>query len=387
MAKKKLNHHLYQDSGSGVWYFQKKIKGFKKPYKFSLETTSVTQARNKRDEYLKEIEYHGYIPKDEIELPSEGVDGKVFGEVAQEWAEIKKSKLAVTTFHAYQKAMNTHVLPYFGNTPIAEITSLDVEKFLSNLECSPKTKINIYTPFKGVMGFAKKHKMIGTDPTVDVEPLRERKSQRIEHPPLSLAEINLFIEQIDEFYKPLFIFMFFTGVRISEAAGLKWKRVDLKQKVVKIHRSLVYVTGKKFYKATKTDGSHREVRLSEPVIQALLEQKKRTYKGDPENFVFQNKNGGNVHPHTLTQWVVKPALVKAGLAPNRSVKDTRASYITNCLDNGERMSFIIRQVGHTNTNMLVNHYYRWTEAPNDGDKLVEAWHSTSKVPESEEAEN
>lgn len=141
------------------------------------------------------------------------------------------------------------------------------------------------------------------------------------------------------------------------------------------------MTGKKFYKATKTDGSHREVRISEPVIHALLEQKKRTYKGNPENFVFQNKVGGNVHRHTLNKGVIKPTLVKAGLADNRSIKDTRASYITNCLDNGEWMSFIIRQVGHTNTNMLVNHYYRWTEAPNDGDKLVEACHSTSKVPE------
>jgi len=92
------------------------------------------------------------------------------------------------------------------------------------------------------------------------------------------------------------------------------------------------------------------------VIQALLEQKKWTYKGDPENFVFQNKNGGNVHRHTLNKGVIKPTLVKVGLAPNRSIKDTRASYITNCLDNGERMSFIIPQVGHTNTSLLVNHY-------------------------------
>ena len=381
MAKKKLNHHLYQDSGSQVWYFQKKVKGFDKPYKFSLETTSVTEARRKRDEYLKEIEYHGYLPTVEPEKPEPSNTTKVFGEVAQEWAEITKTKVAETTFHAYKKAMNTHVLPYFGNMPIDGITSLDIEKFLSNLKCSPKTKINIYTPFKGVMGFAKKHKIISSDPTVDVDPIRERKSQKIVHPPLSLEEIHKFLENVDEFWKPLFIFMFFSGVRISEAAGLKWKRVDLKNGVVQIHRSLVFVGDKQFYKATKTDGSHREVRIPQPVVDALLEQRKRTYKGNPENFVFLNSIGQNIHRHTLNKNVIRPTLKKAGLSLNRSIKDTRASYITNCLDNGERMSFIIRQVGHTNTNMLVKHYYRWMEAPNDGEKLVEAWNSTRKVPE------
>jgi integrase len=130
----------------------------------------------------------------------------------------------------------------------------------------------------------------------------------------------------------------------------------------------------------KTDGSHREVRIPQPVVDALSEQKKRTYKANPENFVFLNKLGQNIHRHTLNKNVIKPTLKKAGLAQNRSIKDTRASYITNCVDNGERMSFIIRQVGHTNTNMLVKHYYRWMEAPNDGDKLVEAWNSTRKVP-------
>jgi integrase len=55
MAKKKLNHHLYEDEKSGVWYFQKKVRGIQKPYKFSLGTTLVGEARKKRDEYLRQV--------------------------------------------------------------------------------------------------------------------------------------------------------------------------------------------------------------------------------------------------------------------------------------------------------------------------------------------
>jgi len=55
---KKLNQHLYQDRSSGIWYFQKKARRMEKPYKFSLETSSVVEARRKRDECLKQIEIH-----------------------------------------------------------------------------------------------------------------------------------------------------------------------------------------------------------------------------------------------------------------------------------------------------------------------------------------
>lgn len=73
--------------------------------------------------------------------------------------------------------------------------------------------------------------------------------------------------------------------------------------------------------------------------------------------------------------------MKAGLAKDRSVKDTRASYITNALDKSERMRYVIRQVAHPNADMLVNHYYRGADAPNDGTKLIEGWYSASILPE------
>lgn len=159
MANKKLNKHLYQDSKSGIWYFQKKVKGLNKPYKFSLETTSVLEARRKRDEYLLDIAVNGKIT--DRDIPIENLEeNKVFGEVAVEWSKIKYTKISKSTMEEYKKDMNAQVLPKFGNRPIASITSLDIERFISRLKCSGKRKINILTPFRDVMKFAKKHKMI-----------------------------------------------------------------------------------------------------------------------------------------------------------------------------------------------------------------------------------
>jgi integrase len=84
--------------------------------------------------------------------------------------------------------------------------------------------------------------------------------------------------------------------------------------------------------------------------------------------------------------VIAPALEKIKMATHISARDTRASYITNALDQNERMSFIQKQVGHTTTRMIVDHYYRHVPAPDDGNRLEDAWNSTSILPVSKDAD-
>ncbi len=128
---KKQNHHMYKEKATGIWYFQKKVRGVDKPYKFSLETKAVGEARQKRDDYLSQIRQCGYIKQIDLSEIKPLSDAPVFGEVAQQWAKIIKSRVAETTFHNYQRVMNNPILPCFGNMPIASITSLQIEVFIS----------------------------------------------------------------------------------------------------------------------------------------------------------------------------------------------------------------------------------------------------------------
>jgi len=99
-----------------------------------------------------------------------------------------------------------------------------------------------------------------------------------------------------------------------------------------------------------------------------------------------DKEGRHLHRHTLNRTVIAPALEKIKTATHISARDTRASYITNALDQNERMSFIQKQVGHTTTRMIVDHYYRHVPAPDDGDRLEGAWNSTTFLPPLKDAD-
>ena len=91
-----------------------------------------------------------------------------------------------------------------------------------------------------------------------------------------MEEINCFINALNDHWKPLFILLFFSGTRIAEDSGLKWKRVNLQEGTIKISKNLARGKGKAIYKETKTDTSNREIRLPDFIIEALREQRKIT---------------------------------------------------------------------------------------------------------------
>ncbi len=84
------------------------------------------------------------------------------------------------------------------------------------------------------------------------------------------------------------------------------------------------INGTYIYKKPKTESSIRDVKLPSFVVDALCEQRKRTWKGNGENFVFVNKEGRHLHRHTLNRTVITPALEKIKTATHISAKDTRA---------------------------------------------------------------
>jgi len=147
MAVKNLDHHLVL---RGVtWHFVTKVNG--KKIKKAL-SQSITEARRLRDALLREVVLHGDIP---TRKPENGA-GVLFGDFALTWAKIIEKKVRISTMRDYRISMNSCILPRFGNTPIADIGYLDVETFISELDCSAKRINNVLVPMRGVFKLARK---------------------------------------------------------------------------------------------------------------------------------------------------------------------------------------------------------------------------------------
>jgi len=343
MVMKNKNHHLIQRRGT--WYFTAMID--RKRVRKAL-STSVTEARRIRDQYLKEIALHGKIQSINPLLSQEDKEQDVvFGEVATRWAKITEKKVKASTLKDYKGAMNYYILPHFGNMPISQIGFLEVEEFMAGLTCTPKRVNNILVPMRAVMRFALRAGLIEKNP---MDLVMNLKTDKPDINPLSMDKVNLFLNVVDKFYLNFFTVAFFTGMRFGEMAGLKWKNVCFGQNIIKVRETRVRgIEGR-----PKTKGSVRDITMLPPVIDALKDQRVKIGLKSP--YVFLNKQGRPVLPASINFLFWKPALKKAGLKP-RSLYQTRHTFATLMLDAGEIPGWVQSMMGHSSLKMILERYY------------------------------
>ena len=350
MARKK-NHHL--EKRDKVWYFVAMVRD--KRIKKAL-TTSVTEARKLRDEYLDEIRTNGDIQRVEPET-----DGMLFGKVAKKWAKQKVKRVKSSSWRDYRSIMNKHVLPHFGNTPMKDITCYDVEDFIDELDCGNKRKNNVLVPIRSVFKYASKGGIIDKNIMLDVENL---KPEGTKIKPLTINEVKEVVEHVLPHFKCFCTVAFFTGMRFGEMAVLKWKNVDLERGIIRVVETRVYGEEGE----PKTAKSKRDIELLSPVREALAIQQQSTGK---DKYVFRDAEGRLLVTDHVRKQIWKPALEKAGIE-YRPMLQTRHTFATMMIDAGEDLGWVQNQLGHASLQMIYTRYYSWVKKStrNDGSAFM-----------------
>jgi len=334
MARKK-NHNLRKRVNT--WYFNAMINGSR--IQESLHTVCVRRAREKRDEYLDDIRIHGYIRRSK-----DSESGKLFGECAQDWAEIAVSEVAKSTMRDYRSAMNFYILPTFDNLPIKEIDYTQIMKFVAGLKCSAKRINNILAPMRSVFSVAEKSNVMKL--------VENRKTVKPKIYPLSFDEVNAFLEKVNPYFRPFFEVAFFTGMRRGEMSALKWRNVDFVRKVIRVIATRVY--GEE--KMPKTFGSYRDIDILPMTFKALKEQATRTMSST--RYVFLNGDGEPIDVETLRNNAWSKGLKRVGLE-YRPMIQTRHTFATMMISSGENPGWGQKMMGHGSLKMIINNYYKY----------------------------
>lgn len=354
MVKNK-NHHMVKRKNA--WYFLTKIK--KRRIRKAL-SQSITESRILRDEYIRSIKLTGDLPN------TRQTDEKpLFGELVEKWHKIMVKKVRPSTMIDYKSAMNTYILPRFGNTPIIDIAYLDVEEMISELECSAKRINNILIPLRSVFKLAHRNKYINENIMLLVD---NHKISKAKIMPLSMDEVHLFLDNVNSFYKPFFTVAFFTGMRGGEMSALKWSNIHLDTRKIDIVETRVYGEEGR----PKTEGSFRTIDMLPMVHSAFQEQAARTRLRS--KYAFLNFDDKPVDVETLrkTAWT---AGLNASKIEYRPMIQTRHTFATLMISAGENLGWVQKMLGHSSLKMIVEKYYAYIPnmTHNDGSRFVEEY--------------
>lgn len=275
---------------------------------------------------------------------------------AKVWLAEKKVEWRESYIDTISGTLKGYVVPEFGEKRLDEITKAMILTWRGKLASEPGRKggqlspsrINkVMNPLRMILEEAANRFDI-PNPYRGVKSLPVPKSD-VE--PFTLEEVRLIVENVRKDFRNYYTVRFFTGLRTGEIDGLMWSYVDFSRRQILVRETVVKGQPGK----PKTDGSHREVQMSEPVYQALLEQHKATGQF---KYVFCTSKGSPLEHNNVTKRVWYPLLRYLGLKPRRPYQ-TRHTAATLWLAAGESPEWIARQMGHSNTEMLFRVYSRF----------------------------
>jgi integrase len=314
-----------------------------------------------------------------------------FHEYSSEWFARREAEgLAVRSLMDLRGSLSNHLLPFFKDHRLSDITVREVERYKQaklaeraeiearRAEAAKRGERCRERPLSnGSINHTLRHLAQVLEAAVDEELIeknaaagrkRRLKAEKPSRPwvePEQLA--SLFDAALDEdgragVGRVLLGVLAGTGLRISEALDLRWSDLDLGKGTLHV-------------RASKTDAGIRRVDLPVALHEELVTWKLDAKYTGPTDPVIQTGRGGRQNPSNLRRDVLAPAvaeandrLAKLGIAPiptNLGFHGFRRTFATLAFLNGEDLGYVADQIGHEDPSFTMRVYRQSTRTRPD----------------------
>jgi integrase len=222
----------------------------------------------------------------------------------------------------YQSILRRHVLPELGPLRLREIDAGRVQKLLNaklKAKLSTQTVKHIRNCLSAILRHAKAMGWLsGELPTAMARlPEMRRKERRA----LRWDQVCDLARALPAPASTLVVFLALSGLRIGEATGLRWKRLNLTTEPRIVDAEAIppmcvavrenYVRGA--YQSLKTQRSSRNVPIPAWFAPTLLALRAASKFQSPSDPVFSARNGRPIDEHNLAARKLKPAAKALGM--------------------------------------------------------------------------
>ncbi len=278
------------------------------------------------------------------------------------WLNTYKSRIQTTTRSSYDTEIRK-VNKEIGNKPVSEVLNMDVQEMF-NKWIDMRHNKNYLKHIRGLIfnmfEKAKDNNMIEINPVKGIS-LRGAKE------PDKVIALNReeqrylmdYLEKSNHFYREMYVFMLFTGLRLSETQGLEWGDIDFANREINLSRVFFYTKGNyKYEKSTKSNfknaSSKRMIPLSELAYDMLISQKNKLNMlkdswSEKTEHIFITRSGKMPTPEWIRRSLgnVANKIRLEGFDITRTTPHVlRHTFTSNCYNSGIDILTISRFLGH-----------------------------------------
>ena len=309
------------------------------------------------------------------ELPGMVRTGATFADAAAEFMRHAERDRALkpSTLRGYRSIICAYLLPAFGERPLEDITSEEIERWRAELagrqrELSNSSKNRILTLLHGILRRACKVHRLPANPAAGVERHRVRSCGDIEvfSPEEVWALVRAAASEQDA---AIFLTAAFTGMRRGELLALRWRDVDFAGSSIRVRAS--YAAGAL---TTPKSGKVRAVPLAPDVAATLARLSQRRWFTGEDDLVFPGEAGSYLDGSALRRRYAA-ALRRAGLRPLR-FHDLRHTFGTRMIAKAD-IRRVQEWMGHADVQTTMR-YLHYAPRPEDARLVGEAFASANE---------
>lgn len=245
-----------------------------------------------------------------------------------------------------------------GKMRLSRVGVVHVQFLISELEQRGlrRAPSQTHAILKRAFAVARAWRWIDTNPCVGVTLKTYRPHRRTAW---THAQQAKFIEQIfEEKHGLLLAFILTTGCRVSDAAALQYKHLDLALGVVNFERSVHRINGEWVITAPKSEAGERRLALSRDVLDKLRERAQARADAaegdDGEELVFPADTSPYLHERIVLD-AVERRCRKLGL-PRITVHGLRHQNASYLLSKGIPLPTVSRRLGHADPSITARIY-------------------------------
>lgn len=280
----------------------------------------------------------------------------------------KAKAMSPSSIATYVKWARSRLKPHFATKYIDDVTTQDLRAWIAELaaDLAPKSVRNCAGLTSSVFNRAVEDGLIKSNPMTPIK-LRtllpkKRASEEDKVDPFNADDIAAILGACDRPHeRALFQFAFSTGLRTGELIALKWRNIDWKNGLVHVEDNIVSGEVGTVEKATKTD-AERDVPLLPAARTALEMMRPLTALLKNGDYIFtpDGKNRWRHDYQIRARWTI--ALRKAKVR-YRNPYQTRHTFASTLLINGEPELLVAKLLGHTTVEMVRRHYGKYITQP------------------------
>ena len=139
--------------------------------------------------------------------------------------------LASTTQSRYLGVLKNYLLPAFGNLSFRDMSTMSLQRYFSKMATSPlahESRDKIRDVLASVLKSAVSYGLLISNPIDEVRLPPDKRGRRVRKPHITPEQFDLLVNAIPEPYATMVFVATYTGLRVSELIGLRWRDLGVR---------------------------------------------------------------------------------------------------------------------------------------------------------------